>query len=109
MVKNNVFVAPEDHPRKLMDDKRGVPEKITAVGNVCINITGVPDGNHEIVELGITGAGKKPWPFFAPADEKSPLVDRGSDVGLPFTGKSPDIGAFEFGDKQPLEEIPAAR
>jgi len=27
----------------------------------------------------------------------SPLIDKGVDVGLPFTGTAPDLGAFEFG------------
>lgn len=27
----------------------------------------------------------------------SGLIDRGTDVGLPFTGTAPDLGAFEFG------------
>ncbi len=27
----------------------------------------------------------------------SELIDRGMDVGLPFAGKAPDLGAFEFG------------
>ncbi len=29
--------------------------------------------------------------------KSSGLIDRGSDVGLPFAGKAPDLGAFEFG------------
>lgn len=27
----------------------------------------------------------------------SGLIDQGTDVGLPFAGKTPDLGAFEFG------------
>lgn len=27
----------------------------------------------------------------------SPLIDRGTDVGLPYTGAAPDLGAYEFG------------
>jgi hypothetical protein len=26
-------------------------------------------------------------------------IDRGVDVGLPFNGKAPDLGAFEFGER----------
>jgi hypothetical protein len=29
--------------------------------------------------------------------ETSMLIDRGQDVGLPFVGKAPDLGAFEYG------------
>lgn len=28
----------------------------------------------------------------------SPAIDAGTDVGLPFTGSAPDLGAFEFGE-----------
>ena len=28
----------------------------------------------------------------------SDLIDKGIDVGLPFNGSAPDIGAFEFGN-----------
>ncbi|QPD03623.1 MAG: hypothetical protein Nkreftii_001397 [Candidatus Nitrospira kreftii] len=31
---------------------------------------------------------------------KSPAIDRGTDVGLPFTGRAPDIGAFEFSEQE---------
>ena len=27
----------------------------------------------------------------------SPLIDKGTDVGLPYVGKAPDLGAFEYG------------
>jgi hypothetical protein len=27
----------------------------------------------------------------------STLIDKGTNVGLPFSGKAPDLGAFEFG------------
>ncbi|HEX8295601.1 MAG TPA: DUF4990 domain-containing protein [Chthoniobacteraceae bacterium] len=31
----------------------------------------------------------------------SDLIDAGSDAGLPFAGKAPDLGAFEFGQTKP--------
>lgn len=34
----------------------------------------------------------------------SPCIDRGVDVGLPFVGTAPDLGAFEFGAEVELEE-----
>jgi MYXO-CTERM domain-containing protein len=36
--------------------------------------------------------------------EGSDLIDKGSDLGLPFAGKAPDLGAFERG----LEQLPGA-
>jgi MYXO-CTERM domain-containing protein len=33
----------------------------------------------------------------------SDLIDEGQDVGLPFTGSAPDLGAYEFGATKPAE------
>lgn len=41
-------------------------------------------------------AGEIPFPFYCPKSSESPQVDAGTDVGLTFKGKSPDIGACEF-------------
>ena len=106
VAKNNLIVAPASQPRKLFPDQRGVPEKITATDNVCVNVTGVPEGNHVGVEPGFCGEGQKPWPYFAPAGAASFLVDRGVDVGLPFEGRAPDIGAYEFGVEASFPEVP---
>ena len=29
----------------------------------------------------------------------SKAIDRGVEVGIPFTGNAPDLGAFEFGER----------
>jgi hypothetical protein len=31
----------------------------------------------------------------------SPLIDKGTDVGLPYVGAAPDLGAYEFGARPP--------
>jgi hypothetical protein len=98
LVKNNLFIAPASQPRKLMPTERGVPQKISATGNLCVNVTEPPTGNHVGVDHGLKMSGEKPNPFYAPAQPKSFVVDHGVDVGLPFKGKTPDIGAIEFGD-----------
>ncbi|MBC9731364.1 right-handed parallel beta-helix repeat-containing protein, partial [Streptomyces sp. TRM68367] len=41
-------------------------------------------------------------PHFRPA-ENSDLIDKGTDVGLPYNGRAPDLGAFEWGDNDPSE------
>lgn len=102
VVKNNIFLAPKSQPRQLLQTARGVGEKITVAGNVCINVTGVPEGNHVDINAGLKLDGAKPWPHFLPGDAKSFVVDRGEDVGLPFSSKSPDIGAFEYGESMPV-------
>jgi len=40
--------------------------------------------------------GELPQLKFLRLAEGSDLIDRGTDVGLPFEGKAPDLGAFEF-------------
>ncbi len=105
-VRNNVFVAPASEPRKLIPSARGVPAKISVSNDLCINLTGVPAGNIEGSDPGFRKSGDAPWPFFAPASDEAFVVDRGLDVGLPFKGKAPDLGAYEWGDERPLLEIP---
>jgi hypothetical protein len=39
--------------------------------------------------------GSLPMNDFARLVEGSDLIDKGVDVGLPFTGTAPDLGAFE--------------
>jgi hypothetical protein len=43
--------------------------------------------------------GSLPAAPFARLAEGSDLIDRGTDVGFPFEGSAPDLGAFEFGAK----------
>lgn len=106
VVKNNIFIAPKSRPRVFFPTKRGVGEKIAATDNVCINVTGALEGNLAGVDPGFARKGEKPWPYYAPADMQSFIVDRGVDVGLPFKGKAPEIGAFEAGEDFSLDGIP---
>ncbi|MFM9963434.1 MAG: right-handed parallel beta-helix repeat-containing protein [Planctomycetaceae bacterium] len=101
VVKNNVFIAPASQPRRLMPTERGVPQKITASHNLCIHITGAPAGNHLDTPPGFRLEGDKPWPFYVPATANSFVIGRGTDVGFPFKGQAPTLGAFNFGDVQP--------
>ncbi len=41
--------------------------------------------------------GSLPAGSFLRLAANSPLIDRGTDVGLPYVGKAPDLGAFESG------------
>lgn len=97
VVRNNVFIAPKSEPRKLFPTQRGVPEAIKYSHNLCINIEQVPDGNFAAEDPGFQNSGEKPWPYYAPANEKSFVVDKGIKVDRPFKGKAPDLGAYELG------------
>ena len=96
IARNNIFIAPESQPRRLFRDN-GSGRKITVTDNIVVNVTNVPGGNYRDVEPGFVGKGNRPWPFYAPVGQESPMVDRGADVGLPFLGSAPDIGAYELG------------
>jgi hypothetical protein len=58
------------------------------VGSILSNLTGS--------DPKITKTGVRPTPYYVPLSG-SPLIDGGSDVGLPFSGSKPDIGAYETG------------
>lgn len=105
-VTNNIFIAPDEEPRSLMAQGRGVPSKIKAVNNICVNIKDVPSGNITDVSPEFLGKGSQPWEYYSPSSESSNLVDKGVDTGLPFEGKSIDIGAVEFGAKLPVWDVP---
>jgi MYXO-CTERM domain-containing protein len=47
--------------------------------------------------------GSLPRVAFLRLADGSDLIDRGEDVGLPFTGSAPDLGAYEFGEEPPVE------
>jgi gliding motility-associated-like protein len=63
----------------------------TVSGTYSNNLTGDPQ---------ITRSGVKPTPFYVPKTG-SPLIDKGTNVGLPFQGAAPDIGAHEIGSSTP--------
>jgi hypothetical protein len=105
--KNNIVVAAWSQPRQVHPMERGVPDKIEATHNMFVNFRNVPVGNiiDQLPQLKRNGA--KPAPFYLPANARSNVIDRGTDVGMPFHGKAPDLGAFEFGQKPwTLEGIP---
>ncbi len=100
VARNNIFIAPQSQPRNLFWTSMG--DKITATDNIVVNVTNVPGGNYLDVEPGFRGNGDRPWPFYAPATADSLMVDRGAEVGLPFLGEAPDIGAYELGAERPF-------
>ena len=44
----------------------------------------------------ITGSGDVPDPYYRPSGPTANIVDAGVDVGLPYSGSAPDIGAYYF-------------
>ncbi|MEM9091381.1 MAG: right-handed parallel beta-helix repeat-containing protein [Cyanobacteria bacterium P01_F01_bin.53] len=96
VVRNNILIAPENQPRKFFRNI-GDSENITAIDNIVVNLRNVPDGNYSDVDPGFSGRGERPFPFYSPANGESFMVDKGADVGFPFVGAAPDVGAYELG------------
>lgn len=95
MVKNNIFLNQTTGNVKFTDDTyTGVIDN-----NVFVNVT--PIGTNAFTDLpGLTLSGDKPFPYFTANSGASFVVDKGVDVGFPFTGVMPDIGACEYGAAQ---------
>ncbi|MEO0446219.1 MAG: right-handed parallel beta-helix repeat-containing protein, partial [Verrucomicrobiota bacterium] len=110
--KNNLVVAAWSQPRAIASADPEVLAKMSVEGNLFINCTEIPEGekNFKDMDPGLVREGEKPSAFYAPVSAESFVVDRGVDVGQPFEGSAPDIGAFEFG-REPwvLEGIPRPR
>ncbi|QQS35306.1 MAG: DUF4990 domain-containing protein [Ignavibacteriales bacterium] len=73
------------------------PFNVTAADFVSLDTTGVraarnPDGSLPLIN-------------FLNLVQGSQLIDSGTDIGLPFVGSAPDIGAFEYGEILPVELI----
>lgn len=62
--------------------------------------------NNLLVDPKITKTGARPTPYYVPATG-SPLIDGGANVGLPFSGTKPDIGAYETGSTSTTTTPPA--
>jgi hypothetical protein len=69
------------------------------------NLTGVTANATDFKSLDVSLAkaprqanGDLPDNDFAKLVSGSDLIDKGVDVGLPFIGVAPDLGAYEFGD-----------
>ena len=90
-IKNNIFVG-NVHVGNKSPGKNIVLEN--NLYNAAPRLKGISDRKKIIDEPH----------FFNAADHNfrlqafSPAIDAGVDVGLPFNGSAPDLGAFEFGD-----------
>ena len=99
-IKNNLIVAPDSQRRVLFPSK--IARSITATNNLLVNITGAPARNDTISAAELRRGADA---FYAPENSQSVVVDRGTRVGLPFTGRAPDVGAFELGKRNFLPVI----
>lgn len=66
--------------------------------DVTHNVTGITSQSGNLVANPQFKATGQRWEdYYAPATSNSNLVDAGVDIGHPYNGSSPDIGAYEYG------------
>lgn len=64
------------------------------------SVGGVSYATNKTGDPQINRTGARPSPFYVPKSG-SPLIDAGTNVGLPYSGSAPDIGAYEVGAVSP--------
>lgn len=94
-VKNNVFLKNEKVDFSM---NRGV-KKVSLERNCFADGRRVPAEDRHALRVDPKFKDVKNKDFTLTPN--SPLKDKGVDVGLPFTGQAPDIGAFEYGEQLP--------
>ncbi|HYQ02479.1 MAG TPA: right-handed parallel beta-helix repeat-containing protein [Polyangiaceae bacterium] len=91
-----------------MRNNIGFPNKNTNMSGVDsmfntwdLNITEATGDFASTSDTGFMGPrqadGSLPALDFLKLKANSPLIDKGTDVGLPFVGSAPDLGAYEYG------------
>lgn len=104
VVRNNVFVAPKEQPRRLYLDRNEAIKRLTFTNNACVNLTLVPDGNFPDADPGLALKGAKPFPWFAPAGADSLAATKG--LGAFADGKDwfpTDIPTKDTAGKKPAK------
>lgn len=104
-VRNNLFINSNTgysyYPNQLVRLENGALLTNLQVRNN--NLRNLPVGtvpgsysNNTTADPKILQSGNRADPYYT-LQSGSPLIDAGVNVGLPFTGSAPDIGAFEYG------------
>ncbi|MGB3851016.1 MAG: right-handed parallel beta-helix repeat-containing protein [Tunicatimonas sp.] len=104
-IKNNiVFSVDAQSPNKPSAFSRGsLPETGLDIShNVAWKVANIPSVVSESnPQLALRG--EKPRAYYAPSGAESYVVDRGTEVGFPFEGSAPDLGAYEWSAAQTPE------
>ena len=103
-IKNNIFMTvnmgvliyPNSHSvsgveftNNVVYNGKGFTSDMSSGGFSVVkdNFTFAPD---------INATGQVPYPYYTPKGQAANIVNRGVNVGIPFSGSAPDIGAYEF-------------
>ncbi|MEN1784458.1 MAG: Ig-like domain-containing protein [Bacteroidota bacterium] len=100
-VKNNIFIGTEGEDVKggngdASNNLKYHTNSQKAAFNSTIGGSNNVSGNPGLSESGARSTLYSFGPYYEPTSSSSLVVDAGTDVGLPFSGDAPDIGAFEF-------------
>jgi hypothetical protein len=101
-IKNNLIInsntAYNYYPNKILHSEKGTLKNVVVTNNFLSNqILGIIPGKFENNKSGdpkLKKVGNRPLPYYLP-ESGSPVIDSGVNVGLPFEGSAPDIGAHE--------------
>jgi len=101
-IKNNLIINSNTsysfYPNKIIHTENGTITNLDVTNNFLCNqpIGNIPgvSRNNLSGDPKIKKAGRRPLPYYTP-DTGSPVIDSGVNVGLPFVGSAPDIGAHE--------------
>jgi hypothetical protein len=110
-ILNNTFDTMTGNPwgGKAVDITGGSINSLKIQNNLIINSGGTISTGGSIsgstidhnwlntAGAGITGSGTRPSPYYRPSSTSSNLADAGTNVGLPYSGSAPAIGAYEPG------------
>jgi len=93
-VKNNIFVISGE--RAHVRNKATVPNFVLEnnLYNTGPRIEGISDPKPIVADPLFVNENAADFNL----QSISPAIDKGLDIGLPFAGAAPDLGAFEFGD-----------
>lgn len=103
-IKNNLIInsntAYNYYPNKLVYVENATLSNLQVANNFLVNQSvGTYAGSYTNNVSGdpkIEKTGSRPTPYYRPL-LGSPLIDAGLNLGYPFEGNAPDIGAYEYG------------
>jgi len=101
-IKNNLFINSGPSTNRLIFLANGATIQNLQVTNnhfrnlAVGNVAGSYTNNITGVDPQINATGNRPDPYYRPK-AGSPLIDKGVNVGYPYSGSAPDIGAYEYG------------
>ncbi|HEX8039608.1 MAG TPA: Ig-like domain-containing protein, partial [Chryseosolibacter sp.] len=113
-LKNNLIInsntAYSYYPNQLIHMENGATLSVLAVTNNLLfnlpvgSVPGTYAGNLT-GDPSVQKSGSRPDPYYLP-NAGSPLIDAGINLGFPFLGGAPDIGAYEYAGSGPANTPP---